>query len=93
MGTNYGVVQPLIDTIRKPYDMARRALGYIPDNLPGLGGGKVDTSYSDDMARNAMRSFQQRDAQQRAAAAAATARTPAKRTPKRTPARPAAKRR
>jgi len=76
-----------------PRMLARLANRYDPPTAA-----RPDTSWHDDMVRQATRSFQARQDAERAAAAAASApAVPAsstvKRTPKRTPARPAAKRR
>lgn len=79
----YGAAQGIVDIFRRPYEAGRRALGYIPDSLPGLGGGrKPDTSWHDSMVRqsNAM-------AAANAAAEAAAAKKPVRRTPKRAPTR------
>ena len=71
-----------------------RILGRLANRYDPPTAARPDTSWHDDMVRQATRSFQARqDAERAAAAATAPAPNTVKRTPKRTPARPAAKRR
>lgn len=110
MAQDYGPAQPIADWVNKyvggPVRTVTGLLNRLPDpprgwvQSPDSSRGVVDTSWHNEMLRNAMRSAQIRQDADRAAAAAAAASaaspTPArrivKRTPTRTPARSTARR-
>lgn len=75
--------QSILNWRDKLIDLARRI-----ESRDGPVGQRPDTSWHDEMVRQANRGFQQRAAAAQAAVPAA--KTPQKRVPKRTPMRPAA---
>ena len=65
MAQKYGAAQGLIDLGAKAYRAGQKVLSYIPDSLPGLGGGKADTSWHDDMVKSANESFRKKAAKRK----------------------------